>query len=75
MNKIWITFETSLFLLVLNQVAIRGSPPNWCLVSHGLSKERLALRILAFAVDVLPESIKKEYWDDLAEVGRWENWN
>ena len=31
-------------------------------------RERLALRILAFAVDVLPESIKKEYWDDLAEV-------
>ena len=29
---------------------------------------RLALRILAFAVDVLPESIKKDYAEDLAEA-------
>ena len=33
-----------------------------------LAKGRLALRILAFAVDVLPESIRKDYADDLAEV-------
>ena len=32
------------------------------------TKGRLALRILAFAVDVLPESIKKDYAEDLAEA-------
>ena len=37
-------------------------PPCW------KTKGRLALRILAFAVDVLPQSIKKDYAEDLAEA-------
>ncbi|CAL1133595.1 unnamed protein product [Cladocopium goreaui] len=39
-------------------------------LSHDVTdfRGRLAVRILAFAVDVLPESIKKDYAEDLAEV-------